>query len=88
MAPIERLVTQAFARFGPSLLWNLRAPQGVPDGRMDGRTARAVARRLTREGGAEAVRLGWAIADEVDAADARSLPGRGDDPPRREPVGG
>ncbi len=81
MAP---LVQEAFRRFGAKFLWNARGP-AVGEA-VDRDRARRIARRLAREGNAEAVALSHRIIRSLEAIDADPVPAG--DPARhqRQPV--
>ncbi len=65
-------VEEAFARFGASLLWNIRRPDARP-GRNPPDPTR-LARKLAREGGADAVDLAGRMLAAVAESHARSIP--------------
>jgi hypothetical protein len=70
-ATLSMLLDDAFGRFGPSLLWNVRRPslEGVPDPDF----AKRLARKIAREGGAEAIRLADQMINAAEDVDAGSL---------------
>ena len=64
------LAEAAFQRFGASLLWNVRRPQ--PGEPVSHDRLQRIARRLAREGGAEAVQFARTMLVAVEEADAGS----------------
>ncbi len=66
------LVQDAFQRFGAALLWNQRRPE--PGDAPDAASVVRLARKLAREGGAEAVAMAARMLDAVEAHHARSIP--------------
>jgi hypothetical protein len=66
------LVDEAFTRFGASLLWNVRRPDATT--RRDAASLTRLARKLAREGGADAVELASRIFDMVGMEDAGPIP--------------
>jgi len=80
MSDVAPLVSEAFQRFGTSLLWNVRVPE--PDA-VDHGMARRLARRLAREGGGDAVDLAGRILDRVEGGHAGELSERDPAGPRR-----
>ena len=72
ISPFAPLVQDAFARFGSALLWN--QPRPAPDGEPDAAAVIRLARKLAREGGAEAVAMAARLLDAVEGQNARSIP--------------
>lgn len=68
------LTDAAFERFGASLLWNVRRP--LPGELVTPDRLQRIARRLAREGGAEAVRLARQMLVAVEDANAGAVPTR------------
>lgn len=68
---ITPLVQDAFRRFGPALLWNVRQP--LPGDVSDAGSVARLARKLAREGGAEAVAMAARMLDAMEAQNARSI---------------
>ena len=72
VTPFAPLVQDAFRRFGPALLWNQRRPE--PGDEPDAASVARLARKLAREGGAEAVAMAAQMLDAIEGQHARSIP--------------
>ena len=85
VTPFAPLVQDAFRRFGPALLWNQRRPE--PGDAPDAARVVQLARKLAREGGADAVAMAAKMLDAVEIFNARSIPVPGSADSGDEPLG-